>query len=310
MSNFVYFWVKILYTETVWIDGGGIIKHSFDDFFDYINDNNNQNKILPQKKNRKLALTLNIFAILLLIGGGYGIKEVLNQREDIKDAKIRQQELLASEQKKAKEIAESIKKQNEEAEIENSKTNIHRDFSKLKNENEDTVAWLYIPGTDIDIPIVQSDDNIYYLTHNFDKERNSMGWAFADYQNSFPNLSTNTIMYGHTYRETTIFSKLKRVLEKDWLKNNDKQRITLDTEKERLIFKVFSVYTIDKTNDYLQISFETKEKYGQYLNKSLERSIKDFKSSPTTDDKILTISTCYIDSDHRLVVQAKLIGSE
>ena len=71
-----------------------------------------------------------------------------------------------------------------------------------------------------------------------------------------------------------------------------------------------NIGSIDKTNDYLQISFESKEKYGQYLNKSLERSIKDFKSSPTTDDKILTISTCYIDSDHRLVVQAKLIGSE
>ena len=310
MSKFVYFWVKILYTENVQKYGGGIIKHSFDDFFDYINDNNNQNKIPSSKQNKKLTLTLNIIAIILLIGGGYGIKEVLNQREDIKDAQIRQQELLASEQKKAKEIAKSIKEQQEKAAIEESKTNIHRNFSKLKSQNEDTVAWLYIPGTDIDIPIVQSEDNIYYLTHNFDKERNSMGWAFADYQNSFPNLSTNTIMYGHTYRETTIFSKLKRVLDKDWQNNNNKQIITLDTEKERLIFKVFSVYTIDKTNDYLQISFNSKEKYQEYLNKSLKRSIKDFKINPTSDDKILTISTCYIDSDHRLVVQAKLIGSE
>ena len=137
-----------------------------------------------------------------------------------------------------------------------------------------------------------------------------MGWAFADHQNNFPNLSTNTILYGHTYRATTIFSKLKKVLEKSWLKDESKQRITLDTEKERLIFKVFSVYTIRDTNDYLHISFSSNEKYENYLNKSKMRSIKNFKVTPSAKDKILTLSTCYTDSSERLVVQAKLIGSE
>ena len=76
------------------------------------------------------------------------------------------------------------------------------------------------------------------------------------------------------------------------------------------MFKVFSVYTIDETNDYLHINFKSKEKYQKYIDTSLKRSIKDFKTKPTTNDKILTISTCYIDSSKRLVVQAKLIGSE
>ena len=190
------------------------------------------------------------------------------------------------------------------------KTNAHRDFSSLKEENSDVVAWLYVPGTDIDMPIVKGEDNSYYLTHGFDKNLNSMGWAFADYQNTFPELSTNTIMYGHTYRLTTIFSKLKNVLKDEWLNDSNMQRIILDTEKERYIFKVFSVYTIEKTTDYLQINFSSEEKYQEYLNNSLNRSIKDFKSNPSVKDKILTISTCYIDSNQRLVVQAKLIGSE
>lgn len=159
------------------------------------------------------------------------------------------------------------------------------------------------------MPIVKGEDNSYYLTHDFDKTSNSMGWAFADYQNTFPDLSTNTIMYGHTYRQTTIFSKLKNVLKDSWLNDENKQKITLDTEKERLIFQVFSVYTIEETNDYLHINFSSKEKYQSYLNKSLKRSIKDFKIKPSTDDKILTLSTCYTDDSQRLVVQAKLIGS-
>lgn len=160
------------------------------------------------------------------------------------------------------------------------------------------------------MPIVKGEDNSYYLTHDFDKTYNSMGWAFADYQNTFPRLNTNTIMYGHTYKRTTIFSNLKNVLEYSWLNDEEKQKITFDTERERLIFKVFSVYTVKDTTDYLYINFSTKEKYQAYLNKSLERSIKNFGIRPTVNDKILTISTCYIDDSQRLVVQAKLMGSE
>lgn len=248
-----------------------------------------------------------MLAILLLLSGGYGVKSIFDQKQDVEDSRIRQEELLASQQQKAKQITESLRKENKEND---DQTNIHRNFSKLKEANSDVVAWLYVPGTDIDMPIVQAKDNSYYLTHDFDKKTNSMGWAFADYQNTFPKLSTNTIIYGHTYKQTTIFSKLKNVLDKQWLNDENNQRITLDTEKERLIFKVFSVYTIEETNDYLQIDFSSKDKYKNYLDISLRRSIKDFKTNINTNNRIITLSTCYNDSNSRLIVQAKLIGSE
>lgn len=160
------------------------------------------------------------------------------------------------------------------------------------------------------MPIVQSTDNTYYLTHGYDKEYNSLGWAFADHKNIFPDLSTNTIIYGHTYKRNTSYSTLKDVLNKDWLNNKEKHKITFDTSKERLTFEVFSIYTIEKTNDYLKISFDKKEKYQNYINQSLKRSIKNFNTQVTTNDKILTLSTCYTDANHRLVVQAKLIDSK
>jgi sortase B len=248
-----------------------------------------------------------MFAITLLLSGGYGVKYILDQKEDIENSRIRQQELMTSSQQKAKQITDNIKKENKQNE---NKINVHRDFAELEQKNSDTVAWLYVPGTDINMPIVKANDNSYYLTHDFDKNSNAMGWAFADSQNTFPTLSTNTIMYGHTYKMTTIFSKLKNVLSKKWLSDENMQRITLDTKKERLIFKVFSVYTIKETADYLQIDFDSKENYQAYLNTSLKRSIKDFKTIPTTNNKIITLSTCYENSNQRLIVQAKLIGSE
>ena len=271
--------------------GGGIIKNSFNDFFEYVNDINDSNELKPKKTNKKLVLGINLLAILLLVSGGYGVKYILDQQRDVRDAKERQEELLLSQQRQADALQEKLKKERQK-------------------ENPDTVAWLKVPDTDIDMPIVKADDNVYYLTHDFDREYNSMGWAFADSKNTFPELSTNTIMYGHTYKSTTIFSNLKNVLEAEWLEDDNKHIITLDTEKERLTFKVFSVYTIDETNDYLYISFANNKKYQNYLNKALKRSIKDFKVKVTTKDKILTLSTCYITEHQRLVVQAKLIGSE
>lgn len=259
---------------------------------------------------------MNILSIALLISGGYGIKYIFDQKRDIEEARLRQQELLASEQKKVKEITDNITKQNSENKKKtkkttknNNKTNIHKDFSKLKATNSDTVGWLAVPGTEINLPIVKGEDNSYYLTHDFDKKYNSMGWVFADSKNTFPNLSTNTIIYGHTYRRTTSYSTLKDVLKDSWLNDKSKQKITFDTESSRLIFQVFSVYTLKATNDYLYISFGSHEAHQKYLDKSLKRSIKNFGVIPTINDRILTLSTCYLDANHRLVVQAKLIDS-
>ena len=252
-------------------------------------------------------MAASFIAIAFLISGGWGVKYIMDQKQDIEESRIRQQELLTSNQEKARQLTESIKNENEKSK---DKVNIHRDFGKLKKQNSDTVAWLYVPGTDINMPIVKADDNSYYLTHDFDKKTNVMGWAFADYKNTFPILSTNTIMYGHTYKMTTIFSKLRNVLKDKWLNNENFQRITLDTERERLIFKVFSVYTTEQTNDYLLTSFASNESYQEYLDNSLKKSVKDFKTIPTVSSKIITLSTCYQDANHRLVVQAKLIGSE
>ena len=244
-----------------------------------------------------------------MVAGGYGVKFTLDQRRDVKEAAIRQQELLASQQKQT----EILKKKQEELEKqrqEENKINEHRNFAELKTENSDTVGWLIVPGTTIDMPIVKTDNNSYYLTHDFDKKYNSLGWVFADFHNNFPDLSTNTIIYGHTYRRKTMYSNLKNVLENSWLNDKSKHTITFDTEKERLTFEVFSVYTIKKTNDYLCTNFGSKDRYQKYLNQELKRSIKNFGVIPTTVDKIITLSTCYYDANSRLVVHGVLKESE
>ena len=275
------------------------MNNSFNELFKFIENNNEKNKTSNSIKKKKLMILVDILAILLLVGGGYGIKYVYDQKQDEKDA----QELT-------KRLQEEEKKEQQEKNSWAKKTNKYRNFEELKAKNPDTVAWLVVPGTTIDMPIVKTTNNKFYLSHDYDRKLNQMGWVFADKHSTFPELSTNTIMYGHTYRRTTMFSNLKNVLEDKWLNNEKKHIITFDTEKERLKFKVFSVYTKEATNDYLYTSFSKKEDYQKYIDREIKRSIKDFKEDVTTNDKIITLSTCYISDEQRLIVHAKLISKE
>ena len=180
-------------------------------------------------------------------------------------------------------------------------------FKSLKEENPDTVGWLKVNNTDIDTPIVKAIDNEFYLSHDFNKKYNEVGWAFADFRNSFPNLSKNTIIYGHTYRNSSLaFSTLKYVLEDDWLSNSDNYIITFTTENKELKFKIFSIYTTKKTNNYLN-TYMDRETFEAFIKDAKEKSVKDFEEEVDFNDNILTLSTCYNTSSYRLVVHAKLI---
>ena len=100
-------------------------------------------------------------------------------------------------------------------------------------------------GTNINYPYVQTTDNDYYLTHAFNKTRNSAGWVFLDYRNN-PDLSDkNNIIYAHGRYDNTMFGTLKNALTNGWLKNKDNFVIKLSTPYENsLVFITFRLLVI------------------------------------------------------------------
>ena len=67
----------------------------------------------------------------------------------------------------------------------------------ILKKNSDTVGWIKVDGTKVNYPVVQAEDNDYYLSHAFNKRSNAGGWIFADYRVDFKNFGKNTIIYGH-----------------------------------------------------------------------------------------------------------------
>jgi len=275
----------------------------------FVDINNEYNKMKKKRRKKIVVFIVNIITISTLIIGGIGIKTIIDYKEDQKEAKNLQKELNLQKEEIIN-LVETEKKEEQNIEIEIEEIidpKITALFEDLLNKNSDTVAWLKVNNTDIDFPVVQSKDNEYYLNHNFKKKYNEIGWTFADYRNNFPELDDNTIMYGHTYRNSSLaFSSLKTVLNKSWYNNEENHIIEFTTEKKAMKFKIFSIYTVKNTNDYLKINMN-EEEFNKYIEKAKKRSIKNFKTEIIYGDKIITLSTCYNTSNYRLVVHAKLI---
>lgn len=181
------------------------------------------------------------------------------------------------------------------------------DFTALKEKNPDTIAFIHMQGNNINYPVVQTDNNDYYLKHAYDKSKNSAGWVFMDYRNNITNLSDNTVIYGHGRLDETVFGSLKNTLTKTWQANKENYVIWLTTEKENLVFQIFSIYTIASENYYIETDFSSSADKEKWLNTMKERNTTSFNTSVNTNDKILTLSTCQNNNGGRIVVQAKLI---
>ena len=186
---------------------------------------------------------------------------------------------------------------------------INVDFSKLLSENDDTVAWIQVNGTNINYPVVQTNNNDYYLTRAFDKTWNDAGWVFMDYRNDPESFDSNTILYAHSRLDKTMFGSLKNILKSGWLNDIDNYVIKLSTPYENTMWQVFSVYHLPTTSDYLKVDFYDKNEFTDFINLIYNRSAYNFGTTVSSNDKILTLSTCYA-NDEKLVVHAKLIKRE
>ena len=180
------------------------------------------------------------------------------------------------------------------------------DIDKLINQNKDTVGWINVNNTNINYPVVQYNDNSYYLKHAFDRSWNEAGWVFLDYRNNKDFSSRNNIIYGHSRLDKTMFGSLRNVLNDDWYNNKSNHVIRLSTQSENTMWQVFSVYKILEESYYITTDFSDDTEYSKFLKTIKNRSVHDFGVGVSSDDKILTLSTCS-SNNKRIVVHAKLI---
>lgn len=178
-------------------------------------------------------------------------------------------------------------------------------FDGLLGQNSDFIGWIVVNGTSINYPVVQAKNNDYYLNHSFDNSLNSSGWIYMDARNHNDFSDKNTIIYGHSMLNKTMFYSLRNVLTNDWLNNSDRL-IYFYTKDYIFIWQVFSVYTTSKESYYLTIN---PIDYNVWSETIVKRSLFNL-GTININDIVLTLSSCYDNNDVRMVLHAKLVNKK
>ena len=213
------------------------------------------------------------------------------------------------------EVRKEVRTEEPEEETDSSETpEIPVGFEALQKRNPDAYAWITVPGTPIDYPILQDpDDNSYYLTHTIDREEKAEGAIYTENYNSTDFEDANTLIYGHDMRNGTMFRSLLEYQDRAFFDKN--KEIIIYTPDAIRHYEIFAAYPYDNRHILLSFDFADRSVYRQYLDSIF--SIRDMNAcidtsvEVDTDDKIITLSTCYgAQREKRYLVQAVLTDIE
>ncbi len=274
---------------------------------DYLDDNIFKQTIINTLRACGLIISSLVILIVTYIGVSNFIS--LKQVEAIKNDLAQVVEITNPEDIIKKKNEENINNaKEEEIPEEEVKMVTNSNLASLLTVNEDVVGELIINNTNINYPVVQAKDNDYYLDYDINHQKSINGWLFMDYRNDTMNLDKNNIIYGHnSYYSGVMFGTLYKTANKNWYTKEENQIITYNSLYDNMKFKIFSIYRVPKTSDYLKVYFANDQEFLDFVNMITKRSIYNFNVPINASDKILTLSTCSDNGSKRLVIHAVLI---
>jgi len=180
------------------------------------------------------------------------------------------------------------------------------DHAKLMEMNGDYRCWIYAPGTQIDYPIVQSDDNGHYLKRMLNGERNSAGTLFIDYRNLPDFQDPNTLIYGHHMRNDSMFGTLTDYAAQTYYEGHP--IMLMMSPKEIFLLQIFAGYTTSDKDHCYDIAISDEEDMAAFIGEALQKSDFDSGVQVDTVDRLVTLSTCaYAFDDARYILIGRIV---
>ena len=184
-----------------------------------------------------------------------------------------------------------------------------KNLDALRQVNPDVLGWIEIPGTQLAYPIMDGDDNEYYLDHTWDKKSSAVGSIFLERLNDSDLRDFNTLIYGHRMMNGSMFGSLKHFNTNDHYKKYPYVYILDDKGVHR--YEIFSAYTAPVEGATFVYGFRNEAGMQLFIDYCISKSQIDTGVVPTLDDKILPLVTCTGRGyEARWVVQARLKGVE
>ena len=187
------------------------------------------------------------------------------------------------------------------------------DFASLKEKNDEVYAWIKIPETNIDYPVVQSkiDDN-FYLNRSIDKKYLFAGMIYSQSCNNLDFFDPVTVLYGHNMKNGTMFQNLHKFQDAKFFEENDEFYVY--TENRIFTYKVISAFKFDNRHIMNSYDFNDKEQLTEFQNTILNPNslIKNVRSDIKLNEysKVLVLSTCINDRRARYLVCGVMVNDE
>ena len=189
------------------------------------------------------------------------------------------------------------------------------DFAQQHAINPHIVAWIRIPGTVIDYPVLQSGNDVndnFYLDHDVNRQPHRAGAIYIQQMNVPDFSDPNTVLYGHYMRNGSMFADLHQFRKEDFFAKNEYMYVY--TPGHILTYRIFSAFVYDNRHILNAFNFDDPEDYGAFLEQclnptSMARQVRQ-GVEVTTADRIITLSTCTTRDSERYLVEGVLIHDQ
>ena len=188
------------------------------------------------------------------------------------------------------------------------------DFDKLRDQNEDIFAWIKIPDTNIDYPVLQSSDgdDSFYKNHDAQKNEDYRGAIYIEAANLKDMCDFNEVLHGSSTSDGTMFSQLNKFLDKNFF--DEHPYVYVYMEGNALIYLVFAAYTREDTRLLAEYDFSYASGCQAFLDeiyngRSMNKLIREGSENQVQPENfVITLTTNDLLSGKQLVVVGCLVG--
>ena len=255
-----------------------------------------------KREKRLKIIVISIIVILLIIIGilGYYLYTLFNRGTDVSEYRKKNDTPTVA------TTSSLEKKSNADNPI---------DFKSLTKLNPEIFGWIYIPDTNIDYPLLQSNErDDFYLHSDIYRNYKYAGSLYTEYCNSTELDDRVTVIYGHNMIDGTMFANLHKFRDENFFKKHTKFYIY--TPEKKLTYQVVSAYEFDDRHIMNTYNFAQNEVFKEYLESiqnphSVSSNVnKKLDHKLTIKDKIVTLSTCLDSGNGRYLLQGVLVKDE
>lgn len=274
----------------------------------------NQEKKKNGKNTRNNAWIYKVLLVVFALGLVISLGVFVKNKMDAKKAQAEYERLAALElEQNTEEIeTETVPEEDTLTQLGIEVPEKNPDWAALKEENADIYAWIYIPGTQVDYPILQDEETAdYYLNHNIDGSEGYPGCIYSQKPNAKDFTDPMTVLYGHNMKNGTMFGSLHEYEDNAFFEEN--RYIYIYTEEKTLVYDIMTASQFSDAHVMYTYNFASVEGYENFIDdvtgvRDMNAHVRE-EAVAEYGECLLALSTCINGKpQNRWLVTAKLMG--